>query len=75
MNELGRGDNSSKHDGDGGDFDEAHEVCEAFVVVGCDTRELFDFVEKAFDDVARLVVGMLMFSITPWRDDRLGACL
>ncbi len=32
--------------------------------------------KKTFDDVAlfveRLVVGVLMLTVTPWRDDRLG---
>jgi hypothetical protein len=76
VNALGRGDNSSDHDGDSGDFDEAHEVGEQFVVARCDPPELLELVEKSFDDVAlfieHLVVGVLMLAVTPWRDHRLG---
>ena len=75
---LGRSDKSSEPDGDGGDFDEAHEIIEKFVVPRRDAAELFELVEEPFDDVAlfveRLVVGVLMLAMAPWRDDRLGAC-
>ena len=42
-------------DGDSGEFDEAHEVLEELVVSRCDAAERLELVEKALDDVARLV--------------------
>jgi hypothetical protein len=76
-NLLGRGDKSPEADGDGGDCDEAQEIVEKFVVAGGDASELFEGVEEPFDGVAlvveRLVVGMLMLAMTPWRDERFGA--
>ncbi len=74
---LGRGDKSSEPDFDGCDFDEADEIVEKFVVSCGDASELFELVEEPFDDVAlfveRLVAGVLMLAMTPWRDDGLGA--
>ncbi|MBB3399591.1 hypothetical protein FHT71_006311 [Rhizobium sp. BK060] len=37
--------------GDRGEFDEAHEVCEQFVIACCDAAELFELVEEALDAV------------------------
>lgn len=66
-------------DGDGGEFNEAHEVDEQLVVSGGDTAELFELVEEALDDVAFLVevqiVGTLDFAVSFGRDDDLGAGL
>lgn len=56
--------------------DEAHEVGKQFVVAGCDTSEVFEFVEEPLDQVALLVevlvIGMRPAAVWPWRDDRLG---
>ena len=63
----------SDPDGDGGEFDEAHEVGEQFVISGCDTPEVFEFVEEALDQVALLVevfvVGALGLAVAFGRDD------
>ena len=66
-------------DSDSGEFDEAHEVDEQFVVSGGDTTELFELIEEALDDVALLVeigvVGPLHLAISFRWDDGLGAGL
>jgi hypothetical protein len=49
---LARGDNSSERDGDGGDFDDPHEVDEELVVAGGDASEPLELVEESFDDIA-----------------------
>jgi hypothetical protein len=68
-----------KPDSDGGEFDEAHEVDEQFVVSGGDTTELFKLIEEALDDIALLVeiyvVGTLELAVSFRRNDGFGAVL
>jgi hypothetical protein len=40
----------SEPEGDSGEFDEAHEVCEQLVVSGGDAAELFELVEEALNE-------------------------
>ena len=40
---------------DRADRDEAHEVAQEFVVSGCDTAEVFEFIEQPLDGITFLV--------------------
>lgn len=48
-----------------------------FVVSGCDTSELLEPIEEAFDQISGLIAvpidGALCFAIAAWRDDGLSA--
>lgn len=61
---------------DSGESDEAHEVGEELVVLGCDASELLELVEEAFDAIALLVEGaviaVLVSALRHGRDDRDG---
>ena len=64
---------------DRADRDEAHEVAQEFVVSGCDTSEVFEFIEQPLDGIAFLVevpvTGMGPASVVARRDDRYRASL
>jgi hypothetical protein len=79
MPSLGRSDDLFEHYGDRGKQNKSSIIGEEFVVSRGDAPELFQLVEKAFDEVALfvegLVVGERRAAIEFGRDDRLSlAC-
>ena len=57
----------SKPDGDGGEFDEAHEIGEELLISCCHAPELFQLVEETLDEIALFieinVIGALDFAV------------